>query len=104
MDDGSLQQDVAAIDLGYFVLGEYTTAKKEISSFQCENGGYCAAFNALENLDMVEAVNSGLRLNQFKVAYTREGGISDVVVRIDLGGWHQQGTDARRITVSSVPN
>lgn len=85
MGDGFLQQDFAPVDFGYFVLGEYTTANKEIDSFQCEKGGYCATINAFENLDMIEAVISGLMLNQMKVAYTREGGQSDVTTKIDLG-------------------
>lgn len=85
MDDGSVQTDIAAVDFGYFMFGKYTTANKEISSFQCEGGGYCAAFDALQNLDMVAAVRSGLMSNQLKVVYTRDGGVSDVIAKIDLG-------------------
>lgn len=85
MDDGSLQKDIVAVDFGYFMFGKHTTANKEISSFQCERGGYCAAFDIFPNHDMVAAVRIGLMANQWKVAYTRESGVSDVTAKIDLG-------------------
>ena len=84
MDDGSLQKDIVAVDLGYFIFGEHSTANKEISHFSCDRGGYCAAFGVTQNYDMVQAVHDGLMSNQFEVAYTRESGNSDVIAKIDL--------------------
>ena len=85
MNDGSLHKDIVAVDFGYFIFGNHTTANKEISSYQCERGGYCAAFDVSQNYDMVQAVHSGLMSNQLEVAFTRESGNSDVIAKIDLG-------------------
>ena len=63
----------------YLSAGSTSWAGKELSAFRCEDGGFCASYNA----DMLFEVLHAVYGNGLTLSYNRMDGGMDVTVTLD---------------------
>lgn len=69
----------AQIQMAYLSSKGKVYSGRESGSFNCENGGLCVSYNAIENMDLILGLSDGLEIN-----FLRKGGRSDVRVPVRM--------------------